>query len=337
MSKSFSHRLKAVTLAVAHFASITVANAEPTIQQESLKLKGKNVSVPTLKWIDNAAKPKAVLLAIHGGVQHAGVFKALAEQLAPKGILFYSIDLYGHGAWLEEATKAGIERPKLDYSGSSEDVVVLAQKLREEHSGLPVFCIGESMGASVALHAVNIEPKLFDGLILASPGTSLHVNPDPTPIFESVWNGARTLGQSIDISAHLRHISEDPRINEATLSDPRIRKVQSLKDLIHSAIFVRQNTGLAPKVDPAIPLLVLQGDKDEICSVKSVDVLYKKFQGTDKSMTTFKGKGHLLVTMDHLKPEVVETVTSWIDKHVGAVPIAIEHSKSAAGKTASDP
>lgn len=337
MSKSFSSYLRAITLSFAAIASVTANDATAAVQQESLKLNGKNVSVPTLKWTDSGAKAKAVVLAIHGGVQHAGVYKALAEQLAAQGILFYSIDLYGHGAWLEEATKAGAERPKLDYSGSSEDVVVLAQHLRAEHPKLPVFCIGESMGASVALHAVNIEPKLFDGLILASPGTSLHVNADPTPIFESVWDGAKTLGQSIDISAHLKHISEDPRINEATLSDPRIRKVQSLKDLIHSAIFVRQNTGLAPKVDPAIPLLVLQGDKDQICSVKSVDVLYKKFQGTDKTMATFKGLGHLLVTMDHLKPEVVETVTSWIDKHVGALPIAIDDSKSAVGKTASDP
>lgn len=336
MSNSALRFFNSLVMSVALVSSVNAGFAND-IAQESLKLKGKNVSVPAIKWTDNTVKAKAVLLAIHGGVQHAGVYKAFAEQMAPRGILFYSIDLYGHGQWLADAASAGAERPKLDYSGSSEDVVWLTHQLREQHPGLPVFCIGESMGASVALHALNIEAKLFDGLILASPGTSLHINPDVTPIFESVWHGAKTLGQSIDISGHLKHISEDPRINEATLTDPKIRKVQSLADLIHSALFVRQNTGLAPKVDPSIPLLVLQGDKDEICSVKSVDSLYKKFQSTDKSMKTFKGIGHLLVTMDYLKPEVVASVSDWLDQHLVAVPIASTASEARLDKTAESP
>ena len=321
MNQNLSRITSGFALAVALFLSVPTCEAQ-SLQQESVKLTGQTVNVPGYKWFDSTVKPKAVVLAIHGGVQHAGVFKPLAEQLAPRGILVYSIDLYGHGEWLAEATASGAERPRLNYTGSTKDVVALTNKLREQHPGLPIFCIGESLGASVALHAVNIDAKLFDGLILASPGTSLHVNPDPTPVFESVWQGAKSLGKSIDITAHIRRMSEDPRVNEATLSDPRLRKVQSLADLIHSGLFVRQNTTLVPRIDPAIPVLVLQGDRDEICSAKSVDVLYKKFPSSDKTLKTFKDIGHLLVTMDHLKPEVVSTVTSWLDDHVKAVSIA---------------
>lgn len=330
MSKKFMMSLSAVCLTLSSAAASIAAEVNP-IQSENIKLQGRTVQVPTYKWSDAAVPAKAVLLAIHGGVQHGGVYKALAEKLAPLGIVVYSIDLYGHGQWLFDSPTP----VHLNYRASTDDLLSLTKELRDKYPGLPLFCIGESLGASMALHGMNVQPNLFDGAILASPGTSLHLNPDVGPVFHSIVQGAKSLGKSIDLSPYLTHISDDPRSNKETLTDPRNRRTSSVGELIHSAKFVRENPKLASSLNPAVPILVLQGDKDEICSVKSVDSLYSRFASSDKSLKTFKGVGHLLVTTEYLKPEVVSTVESWLEQHMAAPSISQNKTSGPDSKTAS--
>lgn len=250
------------------------------------------------------------MLAIHGGVQNKANFTAIAQRLAPLGVLTYSIDLRGHGDWLSHSKK----RTKLDYEGSTGDVVRLTEQLRAEHPGLPVFCIGESLGASTALHAVKIKPKLFDGMILASPGTrpaAIHLK----SIIVSIWQAVRTLGTSIDLRPYVQHISEDRRSSAEMIDDPHTRITASVCDLYHMATFVRKNTALAPKVDPSIPILVMLGAEDGICSPQSAVRLFAALPTKDKSIAKISGCGHLLVTTEYLKPNVVDTVAQWLKTH----------------------
>lgn len=299
-----------------------IANA--AVVEQPLTLQGSGAVVHAVKWEDSAVKTQAILVAIHGGVQNSRNYTAFAKELAGKGFITYSIDLRGHGEWLIQSKT----RPELNYNASTRDVVSLAAQLRSEHPGLPVFCIGESLGASTALNASILQPKLFDGLILVSPGTSpsgVHVK----PILGSVLQGVGSLGTDISLLPHITEISEDQRSCDEMINDPRTRKSANVGELLHMARFVRNNKARAPKLDPATPLLVMYGDKDQICSPASITKLYGDFRSTDKSMKVIEGCGHLLVTTDYLKPHIVTIVADWLAQHTSGQKTTMAVSSSA--------
>lgn len=318
-SLAFSRFRKFIVMAVAALSMISLTTstvpAEAKVIRETVQLAGKGINTPAYTWADNEAKPQAILLTIHGGIQHAGVFGAIAQKLAPSGFLVYSIDLRGHGEWLMQGNK----RPGVDYNASSEDVIAIVAELRKQHPGLPVFAMGESLGAAITLHAITTQAGLFDGIILASPGTSPSSNHSWSALANSVKQAVGSLGTSIDVSPHLKRISEDERSCDEMIADPRNRKVSSVGDLLKAATFVRKNQSLAPQVDPSVPVLVLQGTEDGICSPKSVSKLFTRFRAQDKTLKQFPGVGHLLVTTEYLKPEVVTTVTDWLSAHMPPV------------------
>ena len=236
------------------------SSAQAKVTKEVLKLDGRSITIPTYAWSDSSIAPKAVLIGLHGGIQHGNHYAALAERLAPQGFLFYSIDFYGHGDWLAKSKK----RPKVDYNATAVDLVKLATVLRSQHPGLPVFCIGESLGAAMALKAISSKPKLFDGLILVSAGMRPAAGHHIGATLKSVQSGIMTLGMTVDISDHLKTISDDPRTNDEMINDPLSRTKASLKDLLHTVNFLRQGHSLASKINPDVPVLVLQGGKDQI-------------------------------------------------------------------------
>lgn len=317
------YRLFALSLLMA--AGLSMNNlAGASVTEQPLTLQGNGAAVHAVKWEDPIVKTQAVLVAIHGGVQNARNYTAFAKELAGKGIITYSIDLRGHGEWLIQSKT----RSELNYNASTRDVVSLAGQLRAEHPELPIFCIGESLGASTALNASVLQPKLFDGLILVSPGTSpsgIHVK----PILASVIQGIGSLGTNISLLPHITEISEDQRSCDEMINDQRTRRSANVGELLHMAKFVRNNKALAPKLDPGTPLLVMYGDKDQICSPASITRLYGDFRSADKSIEVIAGCGHLLVTTKYLKPHIVAIVADWLAGHAKGTRKAMTISSSA--------
>lgn len=329
VSKSTSFTAKTVRLValIAVTAGTLIFNlpaAQAEVSKEAVRLNGESNSVPAYHWVDETVAPRAVLIALHGSVQHAGNFATLAEKLAPQGIVVYSIDLRGHGDW----AVAGQGRPRVDYAGSARDLVQLTAQLREKHPGLPIFVIGESVGAAVAINALAESPHLFDGMILASPGTKPMVvgGHNFGTTLRTALGAVKSFGNKVDLTAHLKNISDDPRSADEMISDPRIRKQASLGDLLRTVNFIRTSDDLARKLNKDVPVLVIQGESDDIIQASSSEALYTKLATKDKSILKFPKVGHLLVTTAFLKPEVLSGVESWLfsrARAVGEAPIAV--------------
>ena len=294
---------------MAAFIVQTVPGATPgamaQVELQSQEISTDNGPVHAYSWSETDIAPHAVVIGLHGSVQHGKNFTAIANQLAKKGIIFYGMDSRGHGKWL------GLG--KVDYRKSAADLVEFAEILKKRHN-LPVFCMGESVGASMAIQAASMQPKLFDGLILASAGTRPRFG-DWKTTWQTVKRGIKTLGAKIDLSGHIAKIGDDPRSSEEMLSDPQIRKNASLGDLIHTALYIKESNDFAEEVDTRIPILMLQGSEDHVINPDSAKSLFAKLRTTDKRYAEFKGYGHLLVTTAYLKPDVVETVWSWLAQH----------------------
>jgi alpha-beta hydrolase superfamily lysophospholipase len=205
-------------------------------------------------------RPAAVVLALHGFNDYGNAFRALAERLAADGITTYAVDQRGFG----EAPAPGRwhgTRPLVD------DTAILLTLLRARHPATPVYLLGESMGAAVAITAAVRQQLPADGLVLIAPAVWAR---DTMPGYQRValeltvraFPGLELTGQGVPIHPTdnlpmLRAMSADPLVVKAT----RVDALWGVTNVMDQAMLG------APELDRArlgLPLLILYGERDSI-------------------------------------------------------------------------
>jgi alpha-beta hydrolase superfamily lysophospholipase len=90
------------------------------------------------------APPRAVMLAIHGGMAHGGDYVTPAQYFRQHGVATVAIDLCGH----QDARRVDIP----GFHVFLDDCVLFLQWVKREYPGVPVYVMGHSMGALIATH-----------------------------------------------------------------------------------------------------------------------------------------------------------------------------------------
>lgn len=109
-------------------------------------------------------QPRAVLLAFHGGMAHAGDYVTPALYFREKGFATVSFDMCGHDG------KKRVDIPGFD--SFLNDAELMLQWVKRSYPGLPVFVMGHSMGALIATHlglGRFANDPAIGGYILSSP------------------------------------------------------------------------------------------------------------------------------------------------------------------------
>ncbi|MTW12260.1 alpha/beta fold hydrolase [Pseudoduganella eburnea] len=108
--------------------------------------------------------PAGVLLAIHGGLAHAGDYVTPALYFKQHRFATVAFDLCGH----ENARRVDIP----DFGIFIEEVELFQHWVKQHFPGMPVFIMGHSMGALIAtrfgLERLERDP-LVKGFVLSSP------------------------------------------------------------------------------------------------------------------------------------------------------------------------
>ena len=115
--------------------------------------------------IFEAKEPRAVILALHGFNDYSSAFAAPGPGpwFAANGITLVAIDQRGFGRAPGRGLWAGDRR-------LAADAAVVAGLLREKYPGQPLYLMGESMGAAVAMRMMALDDRPdVDGLILSAP------------------------------------------------------------------------------------------------------------------------------------------------------------------------
>ena len=106
--------------------------------------------------------PRAVLLALHGGMAHAGDWVTPALFFRARGIATVAYDLCGHA----QGRRADVP----DFDVFLEETALFLDWARSAYPGLPLFIIGHSMGGLIATKfALTLPPGAVTGVILSSP------------------------------------------------------------------------------------------------------------------------------------------------------------------------
>jgi alpha-beta hydrolase superfamily lysophospholipase len=132
----------------------------------------------------NGVTPKGICVFLHGIHGYSGlgceidgdIYKhpLLFNRLAEDGYIVYALDMQGHG--FSEGKRFVI--PYSDYKINRDDFASFASFVsKKENPSLPLFLMGESYGACLAIHTARLwmdspkkRPSNFKGFCVLAPG-----------------------------------------------------------------------------------------------------------------------------------------------------------------------
>jgi alpha-beta hydrolase superfamily lysophospholipase len=188
--------------------------------------------------------------------------------------------------------------------------------LRRLYPRAPVYLLGESMGAAVAVVAMTGESGTpvpdVDGVILTAPAVWGRATMGMLPRL-ALWAGVRLVpgltltGRGLKIRASdnvamLRALSRDPMIIKAT----RVDTIYGLVNLMDAAL------AFAPRLDA--PLLVMYGAKDEIIPKAPIRRFVASLPPECRRRTrlAWYRDGYHMLLRDLEAPIVIADVANWV-------------------------
>ena len=263
-------------------------------------------------WISD--KPQRVLVCVQGLGGHGGYYKELAHQLAFEGTVVVAPDLRGHG--LSEGVRGdinGFDR----YLADIDSAVTWASTTWPDN---PIFVLGESMGASIAIQYVVSEQYyahqiLLAGLVFVSPVLSSAIRPTLGEVMlfiRSLLIAPRK--PSIAVTGREELGCRDPAFNGILRADPLFVRLVSVRFLTRLTAWLWQSKRKARQIN--LPLLVLLGGCDYVARRSGTSAFLRRVPAREQRIVTFPQAYHCLLH-DPDTPAVVKILTSWLAAHDG--------------------
>jgi alpha-beta hydrolase superfamily lysophospholipase len=319
-SRSDICRLSIVLISVCYLALFVLAlpiwaetGGQSVIRDDNSQL-GIALNLPLYTWQLPKAAPKAVIVTIHGVTLHGGVFDKLASTLAEEGYVVVSPDLRGFGRWCLGKDKFA-DDGRVSFYKSRADLIRLLANLKSKYAGLPIFCVGESLGANLALWLASACPQNVDGVIMSSPCVKRKLDLCVPLVVDSLKAAVDPERQILIRPYARRYLSEDPLIVEDYLNDPLIRKTMSGYESLQSLHTARSTLWFVDQIPANIPVLALEGTNDRMFEAKQLNPLMRKLKTSDKKIYWLKGKGHIHLETPRVSAEVSKTILTWLGEH----------------------
>lgn len=275
-------------------------------------------------WLPRNEAPRALLLLVHGTAEHSGLFAPLAEALTREGFGVYGLDLQGWGQSPGIKKRMGSIRSHDDYV---RDVAATLTSLRREYPGLPVYGVGESLGATVLLRGQLTGVLSFNGLIMSGPG----YKPNPSlagirgPAFAmrlALWGagifgdympGWPTVPTDIGIKAAICSASVKSRM----LRDPYVSHkwlpASYLSGLADSQAIINEKLESL-----TVPFLIIHGEKDNLIPMASSEEIMQRANTRDKKLVVITEGCHANLVETESWPQAGRDMVKWLEPRVKA-------------------
>ena len=258
-------------------------------------------------WLPGG-RPRAVVVIAHGAGEHSGRYAHVAQRLADEGYAVYALDHRGHGR--SEGPRAVIDR--IDNAVADlERLIVLAGS---EQPGMPLFLLGHSVGATIAVRYAIAHQDRLAGLILSAPLAALEAASPPTRLV------ARLLSALVP---HLPLFAVDPTL---VSRDPDVVKAYETDPLVHHGrLPARTIAELARAVDSlpqevraiTVPTLIMYGSGDHLVPPAGSMMLNDRIGAADMTLNTYDGLYHEIFNEPE-QDEVMDDMCSWLRARVKA-------------------
>jgi alpha-beta hydrolase superfamily lysophospholipase len=268
--------------------------------------------LPVRAWLPPINPPRAIVLGLHGFNDYSKAFESPGGYLRQRGIAVFAYDQRGFG----NAPGRGIWAGTAAYVA---DLAAITDQLQHRYPDTPIYILGESMGAALAIVAMTREhPPRVDGLILSAPAVwardlmpwyqraVLALFAATLPELELTGSGLKI--QASDNIEMLRGLGRDPLVIKST----RVAAVDGLSDLMDAA--------QAHACALNLPVLVLYGQRDEVIPLPPVVAMLNKLVNKPAVRMALYPEGYHLLLRDNKAQVPLGDMVAWINDHQAPLP-----------------
>jgi alpha-beta hydrolase superfamily lysophospholipase len=270
-------------------------------------------ALPVRSWLP-ASPPKAVVLALHGFNDYSNFFASPGAFLSARGIAAYAYDQRGFGGAPQRGFWPGTESLVADLQMAS-------RLLRARHPSVPLFLLGESMGAAVIMVAMaGASPPQADGIILAAPavwgrGSMPFYQTTALWIAAHTFPGGRLTGRGLGIRA-----SDNDEMLIAQGRDPMVIKETRIDSVFGLVGLMDQAMAAAPGLSGRT--LVLYGARDQLipeAPIREMLATMPADSGRNRTVAYYDNGYHMLLR--DLQAETVwRDIVAWITDPKAGLP-----------------
>lgn len=272
-------------------------------------LASDGASVPYRLW-QPAGAPRAAVLLLHGATDYCGAFDEIGPEFAAQGLTALAIDQRGFGITASRGRWSGQAR-------MIRDVIEASRFLRVRFGAhLPLFLLGESMGAALAVHAAARSPDLdLAGIVLAAPGA---VSGTVRRMFGmALTRLLRALLPGAGI--RIERISAwefAPGAAIRLLGDPLV--LRRVKPAMLFGLFKLSRGAVDEAAHVRVPALTLVGTREDVLRETCIARLHGNLAG-EKAWKRFRDGPHLLLHWKH-RDRVLASIFRWLDTRLADAP-----------------
>ena len=299
--------------------------------QETKLIASDNTELFVHSWCVD--EPKAVIMLAHGMAEHSMRYAEFAEFLNANGIDFYCHDQRGHGKSANGSL--GHLRKGLDWKLMMDDLFTIRKKLI--HTDCPVFLMGHSMGSFLVRCAVQVQPNLFDGLIVSGTGDSQGLIGKAGALLTKVLcstageTSPANMMQDMVFGGYNKSftnprtpsdwLSRDEAVVDAYIADPWCGFVCTngfFHELLHGIQMANDSQGIA-KMNKQMPIYLFSGECDPVGNmgkgVINVKSALTKAGLKDVTLRLYpEGRHEMLNELN--KAEVMNDLLVWIAEKI---------------------
>jgi len=217
-------------------------------------------------------KPRAVFMAIHGGMAHGGDYVTPALYFREHGIATVSYDMVGHDR------KKRVDIP--GFESFLKDGVLFLKWIKRHYPDTPVFVMGHSMGALIATY-LGAErfpnDRAVKGFVLSSP---YYVNAIKVPKllvkFSNVLAKAFPKAK-VPIGSLTNLLTHDQKITERHFTDERdhVRATEATFRFANALTTAQE--GVPQKITAwRYPMFAVVAGDDKLADAKASEAILKK-------------------------------------------------------------
>ena len=288
--------------------------------------------IHAIKWIPEN-EIKAILQISHGMLEHIERYSDFAAYLSEHGVLVVGNDHLGHGSSIASEDGRGYFE---EYNGNKvliEDMHTLVRIIKSEHSDIPYFILGHSMGSFLTRQFITLYGNEIDGVIISGTGQQplglIKFGIFVTKLIASFkgWNyrskfvNFLVLGRNNNKFEPARTkfdwLTRDDDIVDNYISDTRINFIFTLNGFynLFNGILDMNETNLLKFIPKDLPMIFLSGDMDPVGNfgkdvIKAFNI-YEDLGMKNISMKLYTGDRHeILNEID--REQVYEDILLWI-------------------------
>ena len=250
---------------------------------------------------------RAVVLLVHGLGEHSGRYVHVADHLTRRGFAVYTLDHYGHGK--SDGHGGFVER----FSVYLDGVDALLAKAKEEHSSLPLFLLGHSMGGLIAATWLLTKQDVVRACVLSGP--ALMTDQAPSAFLLALNRLLSALVPTLPmIRLDASGVSRDPAVVDAYINDPLVFHGKLTARLIAELSATMDNT-LSRADEIHVPVILMHGEQDLLTSPSGSREMFAGVSSEDKTLKLYPGLYHEIFN----EPEqeaVLADMSTWLETHL---------------------